>query len=144
MPVVWLNVSNNFEWVFQSIGVLSVQPARLTWARDGGQVFRVQGVSAVGYDPEHSHYLRRRNNDQRWFKVEANFKHVWLVFTQLRPLAHIGVTQISIWVYNDLFMVNCVHHWISQRPISLDFSGIFTYFRKKIKAGLVRLGDVLK
>ncbi len=27
---------------------------------------------------EHSHYLRRRSNDKRWFKVEANFKYIWL------------------------------------------------------------------
>jgi hypothetical protein len=28
MPIVYLNVSNNFDWVLQSINVLSVQPSR--------------------------------------------------------------------------------------------------------------------
>ena len=37
MPIVLLNVSNNFNWVLQSIGVLSVQCS----------VFRVQGESAI-------------------------------------------------------------------------------------------------
>ena len=38
IPIVWLNVPNNSDWVLQSIGILSV---------------RCSGVSAVGYGPEH-------------------------------------------------------------------------------------------
>ncbi len=38
-------------------------------------------LNSERWTTEHSHYLRRRNNDQRSFKVEANFKYVWLGFS---------------------------------------------------------------
>ena len=79
MPIVWLNESNNFDWVFQSICVLSVQcsggsngktPAFLSWTLNAEPLnTRITwGVETM------------INVDS---KVEENFKYIWLGTSKL-------------------------------------------------------------
>ena len=53
----------------------------------------VEGTGGSSFlNSEHSNYPRRRKNDQRRFKVEGNFKYVWLGTYKSRPRYTLGIT----------------------------------------------------